>query len=129
MTDDPSKGGDINTYSVNSTFKLNTAHIYFTSPIQKVHRTNRLRVQMLQFCGLTWWKKLKYLDETTDLGQATTTRKSQPWHTVEMIEKSLPFTFPPTLRRGGVGCYKSLEHYALINSFPQGGVRWDYPGN
>ena len=30
-------------------------------------------MQIMVFCGLTWWKKLEYPEETIDLGQATTT--------------------------------------------------------
>ena len=28
---------------------------------------------MLAFCGLTWWKKQEYSEETTDLGRLTIT--------------------------------------------------------
>ena len=47
----------------------------FISITQKAHRTYRpfSKVPMFTFCGLTSWKKLEYPEETTDLGQVTTT--------------------------------------------------------
>ena len=44
--------------------------ISFTLITQKAHRT-LLKMQMLVFCVLRWWKK--YPEETTDLRQASTT--------------------------------------------------------
>ena len=50
--------------------------------------------QMLPFCGLTWWKKLQYLVETTDLWWAITNLPYEPHQ-----EKTCLWDWPAQLQR------------------------------